>query len=82
MLTALAKLPADRFATAAEFAEALARQDVTRPTVPAAAAGRRSRAGARRGRRPGCSVPAAGAALVLAAAAALWGWLRPAPRRR
>src|SRR6266705_3555559 len=37
VLTALEKLPADRFATAAQFAEALARPGTTRPTASAAA---------------------------------------------
>ncbi len=73
--------PADRFATAAEFAEALRdksyhvhRVDARRRLPPrgreqaarAAPPAGRARAGARRG---------AGRAL----AAALWGWLRPAP---
>jgi serine/threonine-protein kinase len=48
VLTALEKLPADRFATAAEFAEALASPSATRPVtavgaVPAAAAGSTAR---------------------------------------
>jgi eukaryotic-like serine/threonine-protein kinase len=45
VLTALEKLPADRFATAAQFAEALTRPMATRPmasTVATRAAGRRS----------------------------------------
>ena len=77
MLTALEKLPADRFATAAEFAEALAGRSYV-PTRPP----RR-----RRPRRPLAAEPAkrrrdpvtlalAGVAVV-ATAAALWGWLRP-----
>ena len=51
MLTALEKLPADRFATAAEFAEAL--QDKSYATDGAAAPGRggAGRRGARAARR-------------------------------
>ena len=70
ILTALEKLPADRFATAAEFASALAGNDI----VP----GRRRSAARSR-------VPASPmrflwpAALALAVAVAAWGWLRPAP---
>src|SRR5258708_11518919 len=37
VLRALEKLPADRFATAAQFAEALAGRDPPLPTTPAAA---------------------------------------------
>src|SRR6185312_1970712 len=50
VLTALEKLPADRFATAAQFAEALTRPMTTRPiasSVAIPAAGRVSRIGAR-----------------------------------
>ena len=77
-LTALEKLPADRFATAAEFAAAL-RDPAYAPTVarPATTADARSRPAGRR--RPGGLVLALGAALAVATAAALWGWLRPAP---
>jgi len=81
VLTALEKLPADRFTTAAEFAEALKDKSYTStvslpaaegPAAPSRAAGRR---------RPGVLVSALGAALAVATAAALWGWLRPAPSR-
>jgi Tol biopolymer transport system component/tRNA A-37 threonylcarbamoyl transferase component Bud32 len=75
-LTALEKLPADRFATAAEFAEALRDKSYT-STVSMEAATPRSRPGTRR--RPGTAVLALGAALAVATGAALWGWLRPAP---
>jgi len=66
VLTALAKLPADRFATAAEFAAALQGQTTgplrrTRSTRPAAPLPRRL-------------TPAL---LVATIALALWGWLRP-----
>ena len=75
VLTALEKLPADRFASAAEFAEALEGQDVSVDGGDGRGGGGRGRAGARRahGRR---RLVLAGA-LVLATAAALWGWLRP-----
>jgi len=69
VLTALAKLPADRFATAPEFATALsnptgASQHTHLPMGPAAAGGRR------------VAVPLLAAVLAVAA---LWGWLRPMP---
>jgi len=71
VFTALEKLPADRFATAAEFAAALAGQ------APATA--RHPRTTARRARqrdtRPMLLATAAIAMLALLAAA--WGWLRP-----
>jgi serine/threonine-protein kinase len=81
VLTALEKLPADRFATAAEFAEAL--KDKTYASTvtleaAAAAAAAPTRTGRGRG-RPGVAVMALGTALVVATIAALWGWLRPAP---
>ncbi len=71
VLTALAKLPADRFATAAEFAAALINTgyEVTGGTnhaAPASSANRRAFLGV-------------GAVAVLAIAVAAWGWLRPAP---
>ena len=68
VLTALAKLPADRFASAAEFAAALQGQGTgpmrrVRPRGPAAP-------------RPRRAAPWSLAATV---AFALWGWLRPRP---
>jgi eukaryotic-like serine/threonine-protein kinase len=70
VLKALEKLPADRWATAAEFAAAL-----ESPQTTAYHPGYRG---------PGVPVRAArvwiaslGSALVLVAAVALWGWLRP-----
>ncbi|HET6578156.1 MAG TPA: protein kinase [Gemmatimonadales bacterium] len=75
VLTALEKLPADRFATAAEFAEALRDRGYSTgaPTaaVPAAAGPPR--------RRIGAVAIAALAVAAIATAAALWGWLRPSP---
>jgi Tol biopolymer transport system component/tRNA A-37 threonylcarbamoyl transferase component Bud32 len=76
VLTALEKLPADRFATAAEFAEALTGRNYV-PTVPTTAA-LPARAPAAAGRRDPVTLALLGVAFV-ATAAALWGWLRPAP---
>jgi len=77
VLTALEKLPADRFGTAAEFAEALANPASTtataRTTVPTAAA---AHAPARRFNV--VTLAALGVAAV-AASVAVWAWLRPAP---
>ncbi|HEX5203074.1 MAG TPA: protein kinase, partial [Actinoplanes sp.] len=79
ILVALEKLPADRFASAAEFADALKGRGTaptriaTAPAATAAAPG----AGAR-GRR-GAEVYGLAAALALAVLGAAWGWLRPAP---
>ena len=79
VLTALEKLPADRFGSAAEFAEALAGRNYV-PTVPtAAAAPPAAAAKARKARlRDPMTLGLVGVA-VLATAAALWGWLRPGP---
>jgi serine/threonine-protein kinase len=70
ILIALAKLPADRFASAAEFAAALG----------GASAGTSLRSGATRVARPSTKArwlwPAG---FGLATIAALWGWLRPGP---
>jgi serine/threonine-protein kinase len=71
---ALARLPADRFRTAAEFAEALSRPGAA--GMPATA-GRGATTG-----RPGFErrqVLAGAAVLLIAVAVALAGWLRPAP---
>ena len=74
-LTALEKLPADRFATAAEFADALRNKGYTATTaVPALAA---APSAARRRLVP--TTLAALAVAGVATLAALWGWLRPAP---
>ena len=75
VLTALEKLPADRFGTAAEFAEALAgkgTRPVTRSTAATAAAP------AAKPRLDPVKLALAGVA-VAAAAVAAWAWLRPAP---
>jgi len=76
VLTALEKLPADRFASAADFAAALQNKSyATTAVTPAAetAAGKPAR---RRDPRLLAALAVAG----VATAAALWGWLRPAPR--
>ncbi|HET7041706.1 MAG TPA: protein kinase, partial [Gemmatimonadales bacterium] len=67
---ALEKLPADRFATAREFAEALSDRGFSTVATGVAAA----RPSTRR------SAPLYAALLIIAALAA-WGWLRPAPLR-
>ena len=75
VLTALEKLPADRFGSAREFADALRGEDGTaarRPTL----AGRSAAPGT--GKPAGRPVALLGA-LVLASGLAAWGWLRPAP---
>jgi len=77
VLTSLEKLPADRFATAAEFAEAL-KDPGYAPTVPVTPAAPAAAAAAPA--RRGLAVPAMAVALAIAVGAALWGWLRPAPR--
>src|SRR5437867_2477303 len=77
VLKALAKVPADRFQTAAQFADALARPGwggVLATTAPDAAAPAPGRLG-RRAVRDVVPWAAAGLATVLA----LWVWLRPRP---
>ena len=78
VVTALEKLPADRFASAAEFADALAGKTYA-ATVPGAATigktvGRYDGTGARNWVTVGLAAVAG-----LAIAAAVWGWMRPAP---
>ena len=81
VMTALEKLPADRFATAAEFAEALRDKSYsTGATTAAVAAGAGAAAGAGpAGRRAGVVTIAAVGVAAIAMAAALWGWLRTSP---
>jgi serine/threonine-protein kinase len=77
VLTALEKLPADRFASAAEFADALKGRSVS--GVSTATTARVPAAAAPAGRRiNGLTIAALGLAAV-ATAAALWAWLRPQP---
>ncbi len=74
VLTALEKLPADRFATAAEFAAALASPTYASKATTATAAARGPAPRATRLHLAGWGVA------VVAAAAALFGWLRPTPQ--
>jgi serine/threonine-protein kinase len=79
VLTALEKLPADRFTSATEFAEALQDKSYS-STVSLPAAARPAALGlAATGRRAGLLVPALVTALAVAVGAALWGWLRAGP---
>jgi serine/threonine-protein kinase len=71
VLKALAKLPADRFASAREFTDALASAS---PRYDRGNAPAREHAASRRARTIALS-----AALVVAAAVAVVGWMRPAP---
>ena len=77
VLTALEKLPADRFATAAEFADALTGRNYV-PTRPSAPTPSSHAPAVNSGRRDPVSLALLGIAAV-AAAAALWGWLRSTP---
>ena len=70
VLTAIEKLPADRFATAAEFAEALEGKATGRMTDWKPTPSRFAAA-------PSRWLAAALAVALLAMAVALWGWLRP-----
>ena len=74
--TALEKLPADRFASAAEFGAALGNTAFAMPAMRAAPAAAAVRTPARR------RVLGAGpwVLLLLALGGAAWGWLRPVPR--
>jgi serine/threonine-protein kinase len=69
LLTALAKLPADRFASAAEFAEVLNAGSPTR-VMPRGRRAERMAAGPR-------GWMALAAVIVVLAGLAAWGWLRP-----
>ena len=79
VLTALEKLPADRFVTAAEFADALKDKSYASTVSLPAAEGSAAPSRAAGRRRPGVLVLALGSALAVATAAALWGWLQPPP---
>jgi serine/threonine-protein kinase len=75
--TALEKLPADRFATAAQFAEALSRPGAV--TLPQATTARTPAHPAARSRRQRALAHAPWLVALLAVGAAAWGWLgRPA----
>ena len=74
VLTALEKLPADRFGTAAQFATALADPKYASATTVA------SPVALPRAKRSWDTVSLAAFGIAgLAIVAALWGWLRPAP---
>jgi serine/threonine-protein kinase len=73
---ALAKVPADRFASAAEFAQAIANPNFTAPTTKLAAA---TASQGRRGSPPWLTA-ALGFLFVVVIGSSLWGWLRPTPK--
>ncbi len=76
VMTALEKLPADRFASAADFAAALRNRGyATTTAVPAA-----EPPAPKPFRRRDPKLMAALGLAAVAAGAALWGWLRPVPR--
>src|SRR6266508_4508106 len=79
VLTALEKLPADRFNTAAEFAEALKDRTYTSTVSLEAAAAPAGPSGGKRGRRWNRVTLALVGTTAAATVAALWGWLRPKP---
>ncbi|HJR17417.1 MAG TPA: protein kinase [Gemmatimonadales bacterium] len=78
VLTALEKLPADRFATAAEFAKALTDARYTPRAVASAVPGGALPASTRNHTLIGVLA----AAVALLAALAAWGWSRPVPPQR
>jgi Tol biopolymer transport system component len=71
---AVEKLPADRFASAAEFRAAL-----ENPAFATTAAGMAARTAVPSSRRSAL-VPLLAAIAIVAIGAALWGWLRPSPQ--
>jgi eukaryotic-like serine/threonine-protein kinase len=71
---ALARSPADRFSSGAEFAAALTNPAFTLPTLAAAGGRARAETRARVWARVG---PVLVATVVLVGGLALWGWLRP-----
>jgi Tol biopolymer transport system component len=76
---AMAKLPADRFRSAAEFAEALSTPSAPGETEMSATGPRLDQRSAGLDRR---HLLAAGGVLLLASAIGVAGWLRPAPAMR
>jgi eukaryotic-like serine/threonine-protein kinase len=78
VLTALEKLPADRFASAAEFAQALAGRGTGGSMARTAATAARTAAPAARPRLDPVKLGLF-AALAVAAGLAGWGWLRSGP---
>jgi serine/threonine-protein kinase len=82
VLTALEKLPADRFATAAQFAEALARPGAATLPTPSATAIRPGTARPPTARERVLALAPWAIALAAVAGAALVAWRRPAPPAR
>jgi Tol biopolymer transport system component/tRNA A-37 threonylcarbamoyl transferase component Bud32 len=81
VLTALEKLPADRFGTAAEFAQALSASKHVLTTVPSpVSAAPQGVSQASRARRWDRRVLVAIGVATVATGLAIWGWLRPDPR--
>jgi serine/threonine-protein kinase len=76
---ALEKLPADRFTSAAEFAEALGKTDFVTPATRATPA---VAPAAARGRALRWAAGAAAIVLAVVAGAVLWRWLGPRPAAR
>jgi serine/threonine-protein kinase len=79
VVTALAKLPADRFGTAAQFAEALSRPGVA--TIATTAARPRGAAGRAATSRARALALAPWLIAALALGGAAWGWLGRSPRQ-
>ncbi len=80
VLRALAKLPADRWATATEFAHALQHPEATAALTAAPPAGQPAPRAKSTGSKGLLTV--LGVATLASAAAALWAWNRPAPPAR
>ena len=77
VLRALSKLPADRFAAAAEFAAALASPGLATQATSSATGG--GRAASPRSR---VLIATLAAVVIVSTTLAAWGWLRPEPPKR
>jgi eukaryotic-like serine/threonine-protein kinase len=82
VLTALEKLPADRFATAAQFAEALARPGAVTAVSRSAAGGTPAATRPLSARAKAAALAPWAVALLALAGAAVSAWRRPAPVAR
>ncbi len=83
VLTALEKLPADRFASAAEFVRALTGEGTSNSSASREVGMSGGVTTSRRLALPTSRLPVLlGIGLALMAGLALWGWLRPAPGQR
>jgi eukaryotic-like serine/threonine-protein kinase len=82
VLTALEKLPADRFATAAQFAEALARPGTATTASRSATGGSPAAPRPRSTRAKAVALAPWAIALLAVGGAALSAWRRPAPAAR